>query len=147
MRKYLSDFFRALICLSVLIALSGCASMQRADSLYEDIGGTQTLSKIFGLAIKRIYNDPDIGHHFNGIPKRHLRKHLTMQTCELIGGPCRYEGRSMVEAHEGFGFTDRDFFILVEHVQSAMRDIGISYQQENRILEKLAKLKSQIVYL
>lgn len=136
-----------LIPLFLITMLSGCSSLQSEATLYEDIGGTKVLSRVFGLAVKRIYADPEIGHYFKGIPKNHIRKHLTTQTCELIGGPCKYEGRSMIDAHEDFGFTDREFFILVEHVQSAMRDIGLTYQQENLILQHLAKLKSQVVYL
>lgn len=118
-----------------------------SSNLYDEIGGQQTLSKVFGLALTRIYNDPVIGHYFEGVPKSHIRKHLTAQTCELIGGPCKYEGKDMREVHTDHGITDKEFFILVEYVQGAMRDIGLTAEQENLILKKLAPLKSQIVYL
>lgn len=131
------------------ITLSACTStvqLPANNNLYEEIGGQQTLSKVFGLALTRIYNDPIIGHHFTGVPKSHLRKHLTAQTCELIGGPCVYQGKDMVDVHTDHNITDKEFFILVEYVQGAMRDIGLTVEQENQILQKLAPLKGQIVY-
>jgi len=130
----------------VFLCLSVTACSSPSKSLYQDIGGKETLSNIFGLAITRIYNDPKIGHYFKEVPKRHLRMQLTNQVCELIGGPCKYDGEKMTTSHKGLNITDAEFFLLVEYVQSAMRDIGLTAQQENLILQKLAPLKSQIVY-
>lgn len=127
------------------LGLVNCASAPNI-SLYDEIGGSDTLSKVYGLAINRIYNDPRLAPHFEGVPKPHLRKMLTEQTCELIGGPCTYSGKSMQEAHQERQVTDAEFYLLVQHVQQAMRLIGLSYQQENRILAALAPLKRDIVY-
>ncbi len=129
----------------VLLLLTGCASNSKPD-LYEEIGGTATLSKVFGLAINRIYNDPTLGPHFEGVPKSHLRKMLTEQTCALIGGPCEYTGKDMRESHQERNVTEAEFYAVVEHVQQAMRLIGLTYQQENRILAALAPLKEDIIY-
>lgn len=134
-----------LVCLGVMVS-AGCTSLQSNDSLYEDIGGKETLERVYIIAVQRIYNDPRINHFFKGFSKKDLVKHLTDQTCELISGPCQYTGRTMLESHKDLGITDADMFVLVEHVQQAMRDVGISYQQENLILQKLAPLKDDIVY-
>lgn len=130
--------------LSVLI--SACATSPE-QSLYDEIGGHKTLNTIYGVAITRIYTDPVIGHYFRGVPKKHLRDQLVLQTCELIGGPCEYDGKTMVESHKDLNIKEREFYILVEYVQGAMRDVGLTYQQENRILKKLAPIKYETVYL
>ena len=128
------------------ILLSGCSSTEK-QSLYDEIGGHKTLNTVYGVAITRIYTDPVIGHYFKGVPKKHLRDQLVLQTCELIGGPCEYDGKSMLESHKGLNIKEREFYILVEYVQGAMRDVGLTYQQENRILKKLAPIKYETVYL
>lgn len=132
--------------LFMLVGLQGCSSMQSEQTLYDDIGGKETLVKLYIIAVQRIYNDPKINHFFKGFPKKDLVKHLSDQTCELIGGPCQYTGRTMLESHKDLGITDADMFVLVEHVQQAMRDVGLTYQQENLILKKLAPMKADIVY-
>jgi hemoglobin len=138
--------FRALFFILLTLLLSACTTTPK-QSLYDEIGGREPLERAIGLAINRIYNDPQIGHYFKGIPKRHLRKELTDQFCELIGGPCEYTGKTMLESHKDLNVKDSDFFLLVEYVQKAMRDIGFTYEQENRILRHVAPLKSEIVYL
>lgn len=134
--------------LTTCTMLTGCVSYREGQDvdLYTEIGGKETLSKVYGLALTRIYNDPVIGHYFEGVPKNDLRRELTEQTCELIGGPCDYEGKSMLEAHKDLSIKDSEFFLLVEYVQQAMRDIGLTYQQENRILSHLAPMKEEVVY-
>ncbi len=137
---------RALTIIFLACVLSGCTSISK-QSLYEEIGGHKTLNTIYGVAITRIYTDPVIGHYFKGVPKKHLRDQLVLQTCELIGGPCEYDGKTMLESHTGLNIKEREFYILVEYVQGAMRDVGLTYQQENRILKKLAPIKYQTVNL
>lgn len=134
------------IVLLVLMLVSGCTSTPQ-QSLYDEIGGHKTLNTIFGVSITRIYTHPEIGHYFKGVPKSHLRKQLVTQTCELIGGPCEYDGKTMLDSHAGLDIKEREFYILVELVQGAMRDVGLTYQQENRILNKLAPIKYQTVNL
>jgi len=134
----------ALVCSFLL--LSSCTTIGSKQNLYQEIGGQETLGKIFRIAVRRIYSDPILAPHFNGVPKKYLQKHLVAQTCSLIGGPCEYEGKSMTEAHKERNVTDTEFYRLVEHVQFAMRTVGLSHQQENRILKTLAPLKLDIVY-
>lgn len=131
----------------LLTAILVACSATPKQSLYDEIGGRETLEKALRLVVNRIYNDTQIGHYFEGVPKRHLHKELTDQFCELIGGPCEYKGKTMLESHKNLNLTDSDFFLLVEYVQKAMRDIGITYEQENRILRHIAPLKSEVVYL
>ncbi|WP_278385987.1 group I truncated hemoglobin [Alteromonas mediterranea] len=132
---------------AILSALISACATSPEQSLYDEIGGHKTLNTIYGVAITRIYTDPVIGHYFKGVPKKHLRDQLVLQTCELIGGPCEYDGKTMVESHKDLNIKEREFYILVEYVQGAMRDVGLTYQQENRILKKLAPIKYETVYL
>ena len=142
----MSSFLRTITATLIAFAVIGCTSTPK-QSLYDEIGGHQTLNTIYGVAITRIYTDPVIGHYFKGVPKKHLRDQLVLQTCELIGGPCEYDGKSMIESHKGLGIKEREFYILVEYVQGAMRDVGLTYQQENRILKQLAPIKYETIYL
>ena len=146
----LASYFRSLlkhfIAGLLLLSLSACISYQSEQTLYQDIGGRPALYKVFGLAIHRIYKDERINHYFKGVPKKHLRQHLTDQTCELIGGPCEYKGKTMLESHEGMNISQADFYILVEHVQQAMQDLGLTYAQQNLILKHLAPMQEEIIY-
>jgi hemoglobin len=53
----------------------------------------------------------------------------------------------MLETHKDLNIKEREFYILVEYVQGAMRDVGLTYQQENQILQKLSPIKYETIYL
>lgn len=128
-------------------SLCACASWQDPDTLFEDIGGKPKIARIFGVAIQKIYADPILLIHFKDVPKKHLHEMLSKQTCELIGGPCTYDGKGMKEVHTGMAITEEEFYLLVEYVQQAMREEGLSFQQENLIIRRLAPMKKDIVGL
>lgn len=127
------------------MCVSSCASWQKQQNLFDDIGGKQQIARIFGIAVQKIYADPILFKHFDGVPKKHIHQMLSKQTCELIGGPCKYDGKSMRESHTGMNITEEEFYLLVEHVQEAMREEGLTYQQENLIIKHLAPMKKDIV--
>lgn len=135
---------KAVILFLVLGVISAC-SVNQTRNFYEEIGGKSTISQFMKLTVNRIYADPQIGHFFKGVPKRHIHKQLTEQVCELMGGPCVYSGRDMRSSHEDMGVTEADFYILVEHLQGSIREIGLTWQQENIIIEALAPMKADIV--
>ena len=97
---------------AILSALISACATSPEQSLYDEIGGHKTLNTIYGVAITRIYTDPVIGHYFKGVPKKHLRDQLVLQTCELIGGPCEYDGKTMVESHKDLNIKEREFYIF-----------------------------------
>lgn len=127
--------------------LGACSSWQNEQSLFDEIGGKKKIARIFGIAVQKIYKDPILLKHFEEVPKKHIHEMLSRQTCELIGGPCQYDGMTMRESHTGLKITEEEFYLLVEYVQQAMREEGLSYQQENLIIKQLAPMKKDIVGL
>lgn len=138
---------RRIILFCVLVFLASCASWQNEASLFDDIGGKKKIARVFGVAVQKIYKDPILLKHFEEVPKKHIHEMLSRQTCELINGPCTYEGKSMREVHTGMNITEEEFYLLVEYVQQAMREEGLTYQQENLIIKHLAPMKKVIVGL
>lgn len=127
--------------------LGACATWQNEPALFDEIGGKKKISRIFGVAVQKIYKDPILIKHFEDVPKRHIHQMLSRQTCELIDGPCKYVGKPMREVHTGMNITEEEFYLLVEYVQQAMREEGLTYQQENLIIKHLAPMKKDIVGL
>ncbi len=63
----------------------------------------------------------------------------------ILGGPCVYTGRSMAEVHADTGLQPADFGALVEHMQTAMGEEGVSFRDQNRLLARLAPMKRDVV--
>ena len=86
--------------------------------------------------IKSIFDDSDI-------PR--LKQKLTEQFIDLSGGPVKYSGHSMTQAHKPLGITNADFNALVEDLQSAMDHAKIPFATQNRLLALLAPMQRDVV--
>ena len=51
----------------------------------------------------------------------------------------------MEESHKGMGVTDAAFVALVEDFQIAVRQAGLTFEQENKLVALLAPMRPVIV--
>ena len=74
-----------------------------------------------------------------------LRELLIDQVCEATGGPCTYQGKTMLEAHKGMGVTKEEFGIIAAHFAAAMVKAGVGTQDQSAIMSVLAGMYDDIV--
>ena len=132
--------------LAAFTAAALCVAPVRADdSLYKALGERDGISRIAATTIDLSAADPRINATFADINLNRLKRLLADQFCQLSGGPCVYEGRDMVESHANHGYTNADFNILVEHLQTAMDREKVPFSQQNRLLAILAPMQRDVV--
>jgi hemoglobin len=95
--------------------------------------------------VARLKADRRIGHQFKDTNAKELAARLTEQLCLLSGGPCRYEGGNMKDAHADLKITRADFNALVEVLQQAMDARSIPFTRQNQLLALLAPMHRDIV--
>ncbi len=115
------------------------------SSLYDRLGGRDTIEDFVDDAVERLLVNDRIAHHFDGIDIPELKFHLTEQICQLAGGPCIYEGMDMESAHFALDITAAEFNALVEDFQRAMRANEVPYGLENQVLALLAPMKPAVI--
>lgn len=74
-----------------------------------------------------------------------LKRTLSEQFCYLLAAGCDYSGRDMRTAHAQMGVTKADMNALVENLQAAMREAGVPFAAQNRLLAKLAPMSRDVV--
>jgi len=129
--------------LSVLF-LFNCSSHQRG-SLYDDLGGEAGIARIVDNFVTNIEYDPIIVEYFVGIDIDVFRQQLGSQLCQISDGPCIYKGDSMEEVHKGQSITAGHFNRTVDLLIQAMNDANIPYPTQNRLLQRLALLRDEII--
>ena len=115
------------------------------DSLYQAFGGQPGLEKLMADFVPRLKADPRIGAFFKETNLQELQKQLTDQLCVVSGGPCKYEGAGMSDAHADHEIRKGDFNALVEVLQVSMDAQGIPFPAQNRMLARLAPMHRDIV--
>ena len=116
-----------------------------ADTLYDQLGADAGLHRIVDNMMVRLLADDRTRQTFDNANIPRLKGLLVEQFCVLTGGPCQYHGVSMKGAHRGLNINDARFNALVEDLQSAMDQVGISSFTQNRFLALLAPMRRDVV--
>ena len=131
--------------IGVLFAATLAASALAQDSLFKDLGGQAGVTRIADRSVRLFLADTRVKADFDNINLDRLRQRLAEQFCQITGGSCVYHGHSMAEAHAGLDLTQAKFNAVAEDVQTAMRQIGIPYWTQNRLMARLAPMQRDVV--
>lgn len=115
------------------------------DAMWRAFHGHAGVARIVDSLVDRSIADPRIGEIFKGHDMARLRRTLKEQFCYILGGGCRYTGRTMRSAHADMGVQTADMGALVENLQVAMRAEGVPFATQNRFLAKLAPMRRDVV--
>ncbi len=127
------------------------ASAQRADihlpiqNYIGAFGGPAGVKALINTFVDNVAADPHINYYFAHTNIPHLKYELTQQVCEIVGGPCKYTGTTMAQAHQGLQVTTAAFNYLAQDMIKAMDTRGISKPAQNYLLAQLADMEPQVV--
>ena len=114
-------------------------------TLYEEIGGRPALQAAVGIFYRRLLADPELAWFFpGGVGDRH-RAFLVTALGEALGGPERYRGPVLADAHRDLGITDAQFYQAVAHLCASLDELGVPRGLANRVIAIVAKLRTAIV--
>ena len=114
-------------------------------TLYERLGGIDAITAVVEDFRDRVAADDRINLKFARTDLARLRKMLIDQVCEATAGPCRYNGRSMKEAHAGMNVTKGEFNALVDDLVATLNQFKVPSAEQEELLAILGPLKSDIV--
>jgi hemoglobin len=116
------------------------AAPTRDAGLFNAFHGKAGIGRIVDGLVDRSVADPRIAEIFKNQDLVRLRRTLKEQFCYLLGGGCVYTGRDMKTAHKDMGIQDADFNALVENLELAMTQEGVSNRAQNKLLAILAPM-------
>ncbi|MCB1582907.1 MAG: group 1 truncated hemoglobin [Marinicella sp.] len=116
------------------------------DSLYQQLGGKPAIEKITKHLLDRLLNNEKINFLFKETERDDLHIKIVDQICMETGGPCKYEGLDMVEAHSGMNIKYSEFDIFVEDFILAMEDAEIPFRLQNKVLAIFAPMREDVSY-
>ena len=134
-------------CVAVLIAASANVAFAQApnEAALAPYGGYAGLGKITHDFVERVQKNPRIGSFFKDADIDRLEGMLTDQFCDVLGGGCKYAGKSMKEAHANMKVRTADFNALAEDLQDALTAANVPTHQQNKLIAKLAPMHRDVV--
>jgi hemoglobin len=114
-------------------------------NLYDEIGGRAALRAAVDVFYRRVLADPELAWLFTvGVGVRH-RAFVVTALGQALGGPERYWGPHLADAHRDLGITDAQFDRAAAHLSGALDELGVPRPLAGQVIAVVAKLRSAIV--
>ena len=135
----------------VAVAMTAVALAQGTQkSLFDRLGGRAGITAVVDDFVANCAADTRINRFFAETakdPKRMamFKSHLVDQLCEATGGPCKYTGKNMRDAHRGMGISSADFDALVEDLVKSLTKFKVAAADQKILLGVLGPMKADMV--
>ncbi len=116
-----------------------------AQTLFERLGGSDAVVAVVTQMYKRILADEELADFFRGVSRERLKRHQVQFLSSAFGGPNRYRGSSISEAHAGLGIQERHFDLVAKHLAAALRAAGVPGSLAAEVMEIVGPLGDQVV--
>lgn len=128
-----------------IACLAWTAQPQASATLYARLGGNEGIHAIADTLIERVAADPILGRSFEDTNLKRIKRLLAEQICDLSGGPCRYSGSPMREAHAGLHISESEFYGMVAILRTILAERHVALSATNELLRLLAPMKRDVV--
>jgi hemoglobin len=131
------------LAIGLTTALAHATFYQR--TLYERLGGRGAITAVVNDFVGNVARDKRINRFFADTDIPRLKRLLVQQICAGSGGPCKYEGRSMREAHRGLNIRNQDFDALVQDLVMSLNKFGVKQREQRELLALLGPMRKDVV--
>jgi hemoglobin len=122
-------------------------SVEKPQSLYEKFGGHDGVKAVVDTFYEAVLAHPDVAPFFSETNMKKQRLHQTNFISLVLGGPNKYEGKSLREAHAHMKLTDKEFNVIAELLSNALRKHGVSEEDITSVLKVVATTHDDVLNL
>ena len=145
------------ICLLFVISMTmtaqaalagGQAGKDSKPSLYQRLGGSETLGKIFDDLGPRMAADPLLAKFFQGQSPEALtrqRNNTVEFLCQASGGPCEHKGQTLKKAHGVLHINGDQWKAFMKHLTETLDHLKIADREKHDFLAMVGRFKSDVV--
>jgi hemoglobin len=118
------------------------------SSLYQRIGHAGGLLWLVNTLYLRVLADPLLMSYFKHLDdqdRQWLRWHMLTLLAVVTGGPSKYQGRDLHEAHADLHITEEAFDRLLWLMQETLQELGVQQEDEQAILAEVRARRPAVV--
>jgi hemoglobin len=118
------------------------------SSLYQRIRYAGGLRRLVDKLYPRVLADPSLLFYFKHLDDQHLkglRWHMLTLLAVVTGGPSKYLGRDLHDAHAHLHITGDAFDRVLWHLQATLRELEVDQNDEQAILAAVRAHRDEVV--
>jgi hemoglobin len=121
------------------------------QSLYDRVGGVNAISMVVDRFSDAIVKNPKLNvnpalqewNEKGQLPG--LKFMRTLWLCEVAGGPFKYTGKPMDEAHEDLHITPEEFDEVGAEISRALDHDNVPQREKEEVLDAIVARKDEVV--
>jgi hemoglobin len=125
--------------------MEGAKPSPAQRSLYDRIGGAKVIVQVVDDFVGNVAGDAKITDEhrkrFREGDVAGLKQKLVDQIGQAAGGPQKYTGKGLKEAHQELGFTDKEFDALVADLSAALDKNKVGRADQEQLLSMLGVVR------
>ena len=114
-------------------------------TLYERIGGAETLRRIASDLVDAHMVNPIIAPRFAAIDQPIAKQHAFEFFCMGSGGSEPYTGRDLRAVHTGMNLSEQEFIAAVDDLMMVMQKNGVGEREQQEVLFIFYSLKGEVL--
>ena len=119
-----------------------------SSSLYQRIEHAGGLRRLVDKLYPRILADPSLLFYFKHLDDQHLKRlrwHMLTLLAVVTGGPSKYEGRDLHQAHADLHIAGEAFDRVLWHVQATLQELQVQREDQRAILAAMQARRDEVV--
>jgi hemoglobin len=123
------------------------------QSLYDRLGGVNAISSVVDRFSDEIVKNPKLNvnpalkewNESGQLPG--LKFMRTLWLCEVSGGPFKYTGKPLGEAHQALQITSEEFDEVGAEIANALDHFGVPEREKQEVLGAIVARKAEVIGL
>jgi hemoglobin len=149
----LTTFFTSLFVFLIGVwGPSEAVAQKKAEpSLYERLGGVYNIATVVDDFIERLYvngilnANPKIDEARKRVSKAGLKFRVTALVYQVAGGPEKYMGRSMKEAHQHLNIAEKEWKAMLDDFKKTLEKYKVPEREQKELIAIVEGTKKDIV--
>jgi hemoglobin len=136
---------------ALTVAAPTFAHQSPAKSLFDRLGGVYNIATVVDDFIERLLvNDtlnanPAINQARARVSKAGLKFQVTALVCEVTGGPCKYTGRTMKDAHSRLDINETQWQAMLADFTKSLNNFKVPAKEQQELVAIVESTKGDIV--
>jgi hemoglobin len=124
---------------------SGTLLVMTTPTLFQRLGGEVSIDVAVDQFYDRLLNDPELAPFFASVDMRRQRAHQKAFLAMALGGPRKYGGRSLGEAHSHLDINDRHFDLVAGHLAAVLEGLGVPQELIDEVVMAIDGLRDIVL--